>query len=152
MPFVCQWAMTLLLMLVSGCLSEEPAAATALHHTDVGGASGSASASTRTRTAPRRLSVHLYGAPNANVTEANASFFASVGVTDAWVPYLQGAFPVDCCHNDDAAYKAGGLYAGLVTLQQVPHTEAHHRHTLICSDEQVTTPPRPQPPPSPLPH
>ena len=49
----------------------------------------------------RRLRVALRGAPARNFTAANASLFKSCGVTDAWIPYLQGAFAGDCC-------KAGG--------------------------------------------
>ena len=70
-------------------------------------------------TPPRRLSISLYSAPTTNVTAANASFLQSVGVTDVWIPYMQGAFAVDCCHTN--AYAAGGLHAGLLSLQQAKH-------------------------------
>ena len=83
---------------------------------------------------PRRLSVAYYGAPNSNVSAADAAFFKSVGVTDAWTPYLAGAWPVDCCdcrrpgHESKscttdakggaAVYAKEGLHGGLVSLQQ----------------------------------
>ena len=85
-------------------------------------------------TTPRRLSVAYYGAPNSNVSAADAAFFKSVGVTDAWTPYLAGAWPVDCCdcrrpgHESKscatdakggaAVYAKEGLHGGLVSLQQ----------------------------------
>ena len=79
----------------------------------------------------RRLRIALYGAPARNFTAANASLFKSCGVTDAWIPYLQGAFAVDCCKAaGDAgarAYAAGGLHAGLLPLQEAPGLLATYR-------------------------
>jgi hypothetical protein len=66
---------------------------------------------------PRRLSISYYGAPNSNVSAATASFLRSVGVTEVWVPYLAGAWPVDCCGSH--AYAKEGLHGGLISLRQV---------------------------------
>eukprot|EP01052_Picozoa_sp_SAG31_P027586 SAG31_NODE_2592_length_5424_cov_1.685258_4_plen_278_part_00 len=87
---------------------------------------------------PRRLSISYYGAPS-NVTAETASFLRSVGVTDAWVPYLSGAFGVDCCDcrrighrsgvctmdakSSATAYAKEGLHGGLVSLQRIKHEQ-----------------------------
>jgi hypothetical protein len=90
-----------------------------------GGGGGDGLASPRAPPTPRRLSISYYGAPNQNVTAENATFLASVGVTDVWVPYLAGAWAVDCCDcrtgnhgSRTCAYATEGLHAGLVSLQQ----------------------------------
>jgi hypothetical protein len=74
---------------------------------------------------PRRLSVSYYGAPNSNITTNYTLTLQQSGVTDAWIPYLQGAFAVDCCQTrtpaGDAAFERGGLHAGLVSLEQAKH-------------------------------
>ena len=68
---------------------------------------------------PRRLSIAYYGASNSNVTDDYLSVLKTSGVTDAWVPYMAGAYAVDCCKKNEAAYKAGGLHAGLLSLADV---------------------------------
>ena len=65
---------------------------------------------------PRRLRIAYYGARKANVTASYLSVLKSSGITDAWIPYLQGAFAVDCCKKNDTVYRAGGLHAGLMSL------------------------------------
>jgi len=68
---------------------------------------------------PRRLSIAYYGASNSNVTDGYLSVLKTSGVTDAWVPYMAGAYAMDCCKKNEAAYKAGGLHAGLLSLADV---------------------------------
>ena len=59
----------------------------------------------------RRLSVAHYGAPNTNVSADDIALFQEVGITDAWIPYLAGAFAVDCCKpKPPGAYAHGGLH------------------------------------------
>ena len=67
----------------------------------------------------RRLRIAYYGARKTNVTDDYLSVLKNSGVTDVWISYLQGAFAVDCCKKNASAYRAGGLYAGLMSLAAV---------------------------------
>ena len=101
-----------------------------------GGGDSESTSSSTAAAGPRRLSIALYGAPNSNLTSDQLGTFQRTGVTDAWIPYLQGAFAVDCCKNKTdggSAYRQGGLHAGLVPLAQARQdklVETYAQHSI----------------------